>query len=256
MKQVWGKIKKMWPYFWHEDFWYRALMICMMTLALISFVITFNNIRVSRKNSEDMEYLIRMVATYMGSATKDEYDKIAESIRHDLVFSEYGQEIENYIQYIPNTADSCHICKANFPAQAFLVCTNTGVLYELDLFEKDVSLEEDDYNYTIMNFGYDEISGTSINIKKSPYKKEGTVSFRRGRGIVSAQRMKTLFCDDCIREILDTVKNQLIEEFVIFDSDRKAFYPIDSGTEVWIGDYCLEIEYEDDYEITIKYIKE
>ena len=89
-----------------------------------------------------------------------------------------------------------------------------------------------------------------------PYKKEGTVSFRRGRGIVSAQRMKTLFCDDCIREILDTVKNQLIEEFVIFDSDRKTFYPIDSGTEVWIWDYCLEIEYEDDYEITIKYIKE
>ena len=36
------------------------------------------------------------------------YDDIAQTIRHDLVLSEYGEDIENFIQYIPNTAETCH----------------------------------------------------------------------------------------------------------------------------------------------------
>lgn len=42
--------------------------------------------------------------------------------------------------------------------------------------------------------------------------------------------MKSLFCDDCIREILETVKNQLIEEFVIFDAEKKEFFAVDDGS--------------------------
>ena len=51
-----------------------------------------------------------MIATYMASATKTEYDDIARTIRQDLVFSEYGQDIENFIRYIPNTAETCPTC--------------------------------------------------------------------------------------------------------------------------------------------------
>lgn len=66
--------------------------------------------------------------------------------------------------------------------------------------------------------------------------------------------MKALFCDDCIREILETVEHQLIEEFFIYDTGKRKFYPIDDGTSIQIGDYRLEIEYKNsDYRIDINY---
>ena len=67
--------------------------------------------------------------------------------------------------------------------------------------------------------------------------------------------MKTLFCDNCIREILETVEHQLIEEFFIYDTEERKFYPIDNGTSIQIGDYRLEIEYKNsNYTIDISYI--
>ena len=79
----------------------------------------------------------------------------------------------------------------------------------------------------------------------------------RGRGIVSVHRMKAQFCDDCIRDILNTVEHQLIEEFFIFDTEKRTFYPIDDGTTLQIGDYRLDIEYKDsDYRIDIHYTSE
>lgn len=264
-------IKAKWRKFWRDDeydpcvkhlsqsdkreLWYGAFMVCMSAVALCSFVIAFSNIRVSRQNSEDMVELMEMVATYMGSATEDEYEGIAKAIRHDLVFSEYGQEIENYIRYIPNTSDSCRTCGEGFPSQAYLVCTNTGELYELDLFEKGANPDTGEYGYTSMSFGYDEVSQTNLHITKTPGNKEGTVTVQRGRGIVSVQRMKSLFCDDCIREILETVENQLVEEFVIFDAEGQKFYAVDDGS-VQIGDYELQVEYDEgDYEIEVRYAK-
>lgn len=271
MKKIWSRIRDRWRLFWRDDeydlsvkhlsqsdkrdLWYGAFMVCMSAVALCSFVIAFSNIRVRRQNSEYMEELMGMIATYMGSATKDEYEEIAKTIRHDLVFSEYGQEIENYIRYIPNTSDSCRTCGEGFPSQAYLVCTNTGELYELDLFEKGANPDTGEYGYTSMSFGYDEVSQTNLHITKTPGNKEGTVTVQRGRGIVSVQRMKSLFCDDCIREILETVENQLVEEFVIFDAGEQKFYAVDDGS-VQIGDYELQVEYDGgDYEIEVRYAK-
>lgn len=70
------------------------------------------------------------------------------------------------------------------------------------------------------------------------------MTVQRGRGIVSAQRMKSLFCDDCIREMLETVENQLVEEFVIFDAEEQKFYAVDDGS-VQTGDYELQVEYDE-----------
>ena len=52
------------------------------------------------------------------------YDDIAQTIRHDLVLSEYGEDIENFIQYIPNTTETCYTYMDNYQAQALLVCAN------------------------------------------------------------------------------------------------------------------------------------
>lgn len=268
MKKLWSAIKRSWRNDEHDNsvyhlsqsdkrnLWYGVFMACLVTVGLSSFVIAFSNIRVSRKNSEDMEVVIEMIATYMGSATQDEYEKIAKTIRNDLVFSEYGQDIEKYIQYIPNTAKICRICSPSFLSQVYLVCTNTGQPYELDLFEKGENPDEGKYGGTSMSFGYDEVSGSSLHITKTPGNKRGSVTVQRKRGIVSVQRMKSLFCDDCIRKILEAVENQLVEEFVIFDAGQKKFYSLDDG-EMRIGDYTLWVRCDNGaYEIEIEYAEE
>lgn len=269
MKRIWRKMKEVWWDFWEVDeddrtkqrlssadkrwLLYWNFITCMGIAAIFLIVTGIVNVRVSRQNGRDVEEAMSMIATYMASATRDEYDNIAQSIRHDLVFSEYGEDIENFIQYIPNTAETCPTCMESYPSQALLVCANTGQFYSLDLYDKG---EDPDGHYggTIMNFGYDEVSQTSLHVSKSPGQKTGYAELDRGRGIVSVHRMKTLFCDDCIQNILNTVEHQLIEEFVIYDTEERKFYPIDDGTTVQIGDYSLEIEYKNsDYKITINY---
>lgn len=268
MKGLWRKMKGIWLSFWEADedgrtdglsstdkrwLLYWNFMSCMGVVLLFLLVTGINNIRINRQNDKYVEEAMNMIATYMATATRDEYDDIAQSIRRDLVFSEYGEDIENFIQYIPNTADDCRTCMESYPAQALLVCANTGQFYSLDLYDKGEGPNRH-YGGTIMNFGYDEVSQTSLHVSKSPDQQTGSADLNRGRGIVSAHRMKTLFCDGCIQKILETVEHQLIEEFVIYDTEERKFYPIDDGTTVQIGDYSLEIEYKNsDYEITINY---
>ena len=83
-----------------------------------------------------------------------------------------------------------------------------------------------------------------------------TDSIDLGRGIVSAHKMKTHFCDDCIREILTTVEDEFIDEAVIYDAEEKTFYPVTEG-DLQIGDYSFHTYYEDGgYEIKIAYTGE
>ena len=271
MKRMWEKVKETWREFWfvYEDeedstqhlsrsdkqsIWCGSFLMCAFTAVLCMAGIAIGNIRNNRQYEQDVEETLNMIATYFATATEDEYDEIAQTIRHDLVFSEYGRDMENLIQYIPNTSESCPTCQESYPAQAFLVCVNTGETYSLDVYHTDES-PDDEYGGMRLSFGYDEISQTHIHISKSPGEQTGYAGIDRGRGIVSVHRMKTLFCDDCIQEILKTVEHQLIEELVIFDTEKRIFYPIDDKTTLQIGDYCLDIEYENsDYNINIHYI--
>lgn len=268
VKSFWRKMEGIWWGFWGADedvrtgglsptdkrwLLYWNFMSCMGTVLLFLLVTGINNIRVTRENGKDVEKAMSMIATYMATATKDEYDDIAATIRHDLIFSEYGEDIGNLIQYIPNTADYCRTCLESYPAQALLVCANTGQSYSLDLYDNGAD-PDGHYGGTTMYFGYDEVSQTSLHVSKHPDQQTGSAVLDRGCGIVSAHRMKTLFCDDCIQKILETVEHQLIEEFVIYDTEAKKFFPIDDGTIVQIGDYSLEMEYRDNnYKITINY---
>lgn len=120
MEQMWKKVKTAWREFWeiYEDddnsvqhlsrsdkmsIWYGSFIMCMLTVAICALSIGISNIRSNRQYEQDVEEALSMIATYFATATGDEYDEIARTIRHDLVFSEYGQNIENLIQYIPNT---------------------------------------------------------------------------------------------------------------------------------------------------------
>lgn len=265
---LWERVKKSWDDFWigdeHDDskkhlsqsdmrsLLYGNFMLGICIVSFVVLLIGINNVRIDRKNAADMEELVNMVTSYVESATKDEYDEIAQTIRHDLVFSEYGEDTEKFIRYIPNTSDKCRACKGHYPAQAVLISLNTGESYSLDLFEQGINPEDYQGN-EILTFGYDEISQTSIHISKSPGENEGLAEIERGNGIVSIHRMKTLFCDDCIRSVLNTVKNQPIGELAIYDTKKNIFYSVEDGTEVLIGDYILEIKYKDSgYEIVVQ----
>ena len=265
---LWKKIRKKWDDFWigdeHDDskkhlsqsdkrsLLYGYFMIGSFTIALVLLLIKINNLRIDRKNTEDMEELTNIVTSYVDSATEDEYDKIAQAIRHDLVFDKYEKDIEKYIRYIPNTSEICRACKGSYPAQSVLVSLNTGESYSLDLFEQGIEPEDYQGN-TLLTFGYDEISQTSIHISKSPGENKGLAEIERGNGIVSIHKMKKLFCDDCIKAMLDAVENQPISELVICDTENNVFYPVEDEAKVQIGKYALEMEYKNsNYEISVK----
>lgn len=265
---LWKKIRKKWDDFWIGDehdnskkhlsqsdkrsLLYGYFMIGSFTIVLVLLLIKINNLRIDRKNTEDMEELTNIVTSYVDSATEDEYDKIAQAIRHDLVFNKYERDMEKYIQYIPNTSEKCRACKGSYPAQAVLVSLNTGESYSLDLFEQGIELEAYQGN-TLLTFGYDEISQTSIHISKSPGENKGLAEIERGNGIVSIHKMKKLFCDDCIKAMLDAVENQPISELVICDTENNVFYPVEDEAKVQIGKYALEMEYKNsNYEISVK----
>ena len=198
--------------------------------------------------------LINTVTAYIASATDDEYDQISWQLRHDLVYSEFGQNIDNVVRYIPNTSDLCPVCSATDWAQAFLICTNTGEFYEMDVYV-DVFQPDIHYGAVHMANGYDEISQTELSTTRTPDEKKTTIELRRKRGIVSIHKMKTLFCDKCIRNILITTENAPIVEFVIFDSKEKKFHPIDDEITVRIGDYqIVTTEIRGDYKITVTYM--
>ena len=104
--------------------------------------------------------------------------------------------------------------------------------------------------------GYDEITEAHLMMMSNPNSGSATASIDRGRGIVSAHKMKTHFCDDCIREILTSVEDEFIDEAVIYDAEEKTFYPVTEG-DLQIGDYAFHTYYEDgSYEIEIAYTGE
>ena len=171
MKRMWEKVKETWREFWfvYEDeedstqhlsrsdkqsIWCGSFLMCAFTAVLCMAGIAIGNIRNNRQYEQDVEETLNMIATYFATATEDEYDEIAQTIRHDLVFSEYGKDMENLIQYIPNTSESCPTCQESYPAQAFLVCVNTGETYSLDVYHTDES-PDDEYGGMRLSFGYD-----------------------------------------------------------------------------------------------------
>ncbi len=201
-----------------------------------------------------MEDALNMIAAYFATATKDEYDEIAQAIRHDLVFSKYDKGIEDLIQYIPNTSKNCPTCRESYTSQAYLTCVNSGEQYSLDLYYTGENPNEETGG-TYLSFGYDEISKTSIHITTHLETKNGYAKIHRGEKIISAQKMKSVFCDNCIMKILNTIDGQLLGEVVLFDAEQRNFYPVEGGTAVQIGNCVMTVNNDsEDFRIDIEQI--
>jgi len=240
MKRIREKVKTVWWDLWgiYENggdsiqhlswsdkinIWFGSFIMCIVAVGICFFILGINNIRNSR---------------------------------HDLVFSEYSEDIESLIRYIPNTSENCPTCRESYPAQAFLICVNTGELYSLDLYHKDENPDEETKGMCL-SFGYDEISKTGIQVTKQKETKNGFAEIDRGEKIISAQKMKAVFCDDCIRKILDIIEGMPLEEVVLFDAKEKNFYSIEDGEILQIGNYGLAVSYDSgDFRIDIEYVSE
>ena len=235
-----------------RDLWYGSFLTGLSVLALSTLGDLAGTLIANHRIQQQTDEIINTVIAYMSTATNDEYDELAEQLRKDLIIIRHNNDIKELLQYIPNTADHCPTCMKDYPSQAYLIGSNTGMLYSLDLYEKG-DTPEDGFTGVSTNFGYDEVSQTNIQVVRAYSDNLVTAKLTCGKGIVSLHRMKRLFCDNCINNILDATKNQLIDEFFLFDSETKAFHPVDSGTTVQIGKYVLEIEYEENtYEIKIR----
>lgn len=270
MRKIWRKLKEHWQNYWKDEEWdgntthlsrqdkhslmYGGFLIVCVICILVFIGNAIGNIWAGYRNEKAMEEVTGIIAAYMATATEDEYEQIARTIRHDLVFSRYGQEIETMLPFIPNTAEGCCLEREGYLERINLVFLNTGESYGLDIFNMVEPVEKQKENTGMMhNFGYDEISEAQVTISKFPYEESGTVSIDRGRGIVSVQKMKSRFCDNCIEKILDAVEDSLMDEAVIYDAEERKFYPVEEG-ELQIGDYLFSIMYESGgYKIGIDY---
>lgn len=233
---------------------YYVFIGCLMAAFVAVIVVCFPVI-VSRKNeAQDVQEIMETIYAYFSEATDEEYDKIAEKIRHDLVLrKQYSADKLKYLDYIPNTAEGCLAEPEDFPYQACLLSLNTGQMYQLDIY--DEGIEETGIS---VKWGYDEISETGIQITADSNNGTGTAVIDSGRGIVSVQRMKGLFCDECIRSILEVNENMLEPELVLYNAADKEFYPIESGNTYQCGDYKVNITYNEqgEYELSISSEKE
>lgn len=272
MNTIWKRLKNVWLLFWEEDeydvskkhlskadkrsIWYGIFIITTLTIAASALVLNLTYAKAAKENEENVEAVEKMIAAYIASATEDEYEEVARTLRRDLVFGDFSKNKKEYIQCIPNTADPCRLYLNTFPSQVYLLCNNTGMLYSLDIFEDGNRQDCNENRGTSVSFGYDEVSEGSLIITKSFADKSGEARLERKRGIISIQRMKGLFCNDCIESILDVVDYGLMPEFVIMDGKNKTFYPIEEGA-LQIGDYSLEINYKnDEYYILVNYMEE
>ena len=270
MRKMWRKLREYWRNCRKDEDWdagtthlsredkssllYGGFLIACVICILVSSGNIIGNVWADYRNEKAMEEVTGIIAAYMATATEDEYEQIARTIRHDLVLSQYGQDMEEVVSLIPNTADGCCLEREGYLERVNLVFLNTGEAYGLDIFNNIEPVEKQKENTgTMLSFGYDEISDAQVTIIKNPDRESGTASIDCGRGIVSVQKMKSRFCDGCIEKILAAVEDNFMDEAVIYDAEEKRFFPVAEG-EQQIGDYLLSITYESGgYEIEIDY---
>ena len=223
---------------------YYVFMGCLMAAFTAIITVCMSIIKSRKEEAQDMEKIMNTIYAYLAESTEEEYNEIAEKIRQDLVLGKYyAKNKPEYLDYIPNTVNDCVAEEHGSP---MLLDLNTGAAYQLDFSEEE---EQDGLS---VSWGYDEISETGIQIVADFAQKSKRAEIDSKRGIVSVQRMKTLFCDDCICEILEINENTPLPELILFSGEMGKFYPVVNGGDYRFGGCQVEILYQESgcYELT------
>ncbi len=235
----------------NEETYNSCFLACVIVCFLFSCTILGATYISNRQAAKDRDTMLNMIIAYIATATDDEYDQIAEEIRHDFIFRKWDERTRQFVQYIPNRAARCCACQRSHQPQMYLLAVNTGNLYA-------IAPETPQPSGTIrFASGYDEISQTSLNIVRDSYLDYDMLSLRQGNDVVSIHRMKNIFCDDCIDKILSTINGQTITSFVFFSAGDNLFYPVSDGQEMQGDDYTISTSYDiENREMRIKYYKD
>lgn len=215
-----------------------AFWVCLITMGLTCVLMGFVYSRVAERDREATAEFLNRVSAYLGSATEQEYSQFAQTLRHDLVVSRFGQSTEVWLESIPNTAETCALESADLQGAAGLVFVNTGEFYPLSGGEDVV-------------FGYDEVSGATLCVVAANAGEGAAAVLTRGSGVVSVHRMKACFDDDCIRAIFADAADTALPECLFYDPAEQSFRPLDDPQAPWRleagtekGEYTIYFEAE------------
>ena len=88
----------------NEETYNSCFLACVIVCFLFSCIILGATYISNRQAAKDMNEMSNMIIAYIATATDDEYDQIAEEIRHDFVFRKWDERTRQFVQYIPNRA--------------------------------------------------------------------------------------------------------------------------------------------------------
>lgn len=233
---------------------FYAFIGCLAAISLSVFIIGISYYQRDKQELKDMEHLLNTIHAYIVTATDEEYNEIVSKVRNDLILHTSDNKLQKYIDLIPNTASPCCLDTNNTLPQLYLLALNHGTLYPLKIWE-DNELQTKKQGYINLHSGYDELNEASIQIISMPDSKRVTATIEKGHSIISIQRMKKVFCNECISNILNANEASQIPQFIIFDANSHTFYPLKENCDYQLKNCTTEIKQlgEQSYQLNIIY---
>lgn len=231
----------------NDDNFLNSLMACVICIMATMIGVAIGNHFLYQQAEKNYAEMMDRMAAYIATATDSEYEKIAQKIRHDFIFFHWDEKAREIVQFLPNTARKCPTCRSDYSEQAYIIANNNGEFYALDLEDKFSDMLGTHASLT--SAGYEEISKSTLYITHNLFDSSCQTFLHQGEEILSVQRMKKVFCDECIEKILSTLDGQYITTFSIFIPQEQKFYSINNELNIQIDDYTLiaRLEYENAY---------
>ena len=82
----------------NEETYNSCFLACVIVCFLFSCIILGATYISNRQAAKDMNEMSNMIIAYIATATDDEYDQIAEEIRHDFIFRKWDERTRQFVQ--------------------------------------------------------------------------------------------------------------------------------------------------------------
>lgn len=134
----------------------------------------------------------------------------------------------------------------------YLICIPNGEAYPLDIFGRGDTFEDAEDTYSIILFGRDEASGSTLSVLKSPGRASALATLRRGDA-PAVQPPDGLYCTGCLQKLTSAAAQSDLPTFILYDSDSQCVYSVDEFPRQ-LGDYRFEaISTETGYQIIVSW---
>lgn len=134
-------------------------------------------------------------------------------------------------------------------SQAYLLCVNTGELFELDPFSREETVPGETYGYFKLTSGSDRTEAATVQMLKDPDNHLALISVVSNDVSIPLDEMGEVLCEKCIHELTDSIGKKTLGAFVFFDGTDHCFYPIREGTRMLAGGSATITLEEERYDI-------